>query len=152
MRNFDVHVCLVSKQPLPNLIPILVSDPKPKEVILLVSHEMNERAGWLETVLKTYHIHVSKVSIADSYDKEALENQMLDLKLFENYTSQNILMNITGGTKLMAISAYSVFSANDSVCAYFVERSNELVYLDQAGQKFVLEPKLKIKDILLAHG
>lgn len=77
---------------------------------------------------------------------------MLDLKLFENYTSQNILMNITGGTKLMAISAYSVFSANDSVCAYFVERSNELVYLDQAGQKFVLEPKLKIKDILLAHG
>ena len=57
MRNFDVHVCLVSKQPLPNLIPILVSDPKPKEVILLVSHEMNERAGWLETVLKTYHIH-----------------------------------------------------------------------------------------------
>lgn len=52
MRNFDVHVCLVSKQPLPNLIPILVSDPKPKEVILLVSHEMNERAGWLETVLK----------------------------------------------------------------------------------------------------
>ena len=23
MRNFDVHVCLVSKQPLPNLIPIL---------------------------------------------------------------------------------------------------------------------------------
>lgn len=73
-------------------------------------------------------------------------------KLFENYTSQNILMNITGGTKLMAISAYSVFSANDSVCAYFVERSNELVYLDQAGQKFVLEPKLKIKDILLAHG
>ena len=35
MRNFDVHVCLVSKQPLPNLIPILVSDPKPKEVARL---------------------------------------------------------------------------------------------------------------------
>ena len=29
MKKFDVHVCLVSKQPLPNLIPILVSDPKP---------------------------------------------------------------------------------------------------------------------------
>ncbi len=96
---------------------------------------MNERAGWLETVLKTYHIHVSKVSIADSYDKEALENQMLDLKLFENYTSQNILMNITGGTKLMAISAYSVFSANHSVCLFCWSTSNRVPYLDQAGQK-----------------
>ena len=40
MKRYDVHVCMVSQQPLPNLIPIKDEATRPTEVVLLVSEDM----------------------------------------------------------------------------------------------------------------
>ena len=47
MQKYDIHVCLVSAQAAPNLLPILDSDFKPKKAIFLVSKTMKQRAEYL---------------------------------------------------------------------------------------------------------
>lgn len=42
MKKFDVHVCLVSDQALPNFIPVLTEDFRPQEVILLATEPMKK--------------------------------------------------------------------------------------------------------------
>lgn len=42
MKKFDVHVCLVSDQALPNFIPVLAEDFRPQEVILLATEPMKK--------------------------------------------------------------------------------------------------------------
>ena len=53
MPKYDIHVCLVSGQAAPNLLPILDSEFKPKEAIFLVSKTMKEKATFLANTFKT---------------------------------------------------------------------------------------------------
>ena len=51
-----IHICTVSDQILPNLIPALMD--RPDQVVLLASERMREQAHHLRRVLKDYHIDV----------------------------------------------------------------------------------------------
>lgn len=51
IRRHDVHVCLVSEEATPNFIPVLDTRFRPREVILVVSPQMRERARWLKEAL-----------------------------------------------------------------------------------------------------
>lgn len=50
LKKFDVQVCMVSAQPLPNLMPILSCPPK--TVFLLVTDRMKDKAGVLAHIIK----------------------------------------------------------------------------------------------------
>jgi len=52
MIKADVHVCLVSEQLLPNLLPVLDSESRPKEVVLLVTPRMASEAERLSLLLR----------------------------------------------------------------------------------------------------
>ena len=44
MKKFDVHVCLVSEQAIPNFVPVVDKEFRPKEVVLLVTDKMKAKA------------------------------------------------------------------------------------------------------------
>ena len=46
MQKYDIHVCLVSAQAAPNLLPILDSEFKPQRAVFVVStkNEIKEKA------------------------------------------------------------------------------------------------------------
>ena len=47
-ETMRIHVCLVSAQPIPNLIPLRMEELRPDKVILLVSSDMKIQADRLE--------------------------------------------------------------------------------------------------------
>ena len=66
--NYDTHVCLVSAQATPNLIPALDEQWRPRRVVLATSSEMNSAADGLERVLKRRGIAIERLMIGDAYD------------------------------------------------------------------------------------
>ncbi len=96
------HVLLVSAQAAPNLLPALDPAMKPAEAVLLVSAKMQPRADALEKVLVQTGVETSRVALANEHDFAALESTLLDLAAAR--TGQSVALNVTGGTKLMALA------------------------------------------------
>ena len=148
--KIDIHVCLVSQQATPNLAPILASEFRPDEVILIVSEQMEQQADALEVVLKKYGVACSKVMIADPYDIKTMRDQFLDL--VQSREQESIGLNVTGGTKPMAIAAQSAFDIAEKLVFYVNPETNAIQFLSADYVTMNLSSTIKIDDYLTAHG
>lgn len=148
--KIDIHVCLVSQQATPNLAPILADEFRPREVILLVSKQMQQQAAALEGVLKKYGVKCSRLDIDDPYDIVAMSDQMVEL--LAQREQESIGLNITGGTKPMAIAAQLAFGLAGKPVFYVNPETNEVLFLAPDRKKLILHSKMKIDDYLSAHG
>ncbi|GHU92839.1 hypothetical protein AGMMS49925_12090 [Deltaproteobacteria bacterium] len=108
--DIDVHVCLVSDQIAPNLLPAVDNNlgPKAKRVIMLVSTKMKAKAKGLAAVLKKHGIASETVEIQDAYNFNEIREKLLNI-LTDN-EQQKLALNLTGGTKIMTIAAQSMFA------------------------------------------
>ncbi len=151
MKKFDVHVCLVSDQALPNFIPVLAEDFRPQEVILLATEPMNKKAETLAEVMKNRcRVNVQIFDLNDEYDVQSVREEIFNLLL--NIDKQKVALNVTGGTKLMAIGAYGMFRDEGYPVFYFTAKDNRILLLEN-NEQFVLQPsKIKIEDYLQLYG
>ena len=155
MKNITTHVCLVSGQPLPNLIPLI--DPKlgVKRAILLVTPDMEQRADWLKAVLQPRGIAVEIRKLTDAWDFEGAQSEIMELLDAQETsdTDAGIALNATGGTKMMSIAAYEAFRAYELPVFYVHPERDELVWLQPGEQPpCELADRLKIEPFLQAHG
>jgi hypothetical protein len=150
MEKMDVHVCLVSQQATPNLTPILAADFRPEKVILLVSPEMAKQADALMVVYKKYHIKCDIENVVDAYDIQGMTEQLMNL--LAEFEHVNIGLNITGGTKPMAIAAQEAFRVAGKPIFYVNVATNDIQFISSKSPSFQLSSKLKIDDYLAAHG
>jgi len=150
IHRHDVHLCLVSQQATPNFIPVLDHRFRPKRVILVVSPDMRERARWLESALTQRSVAVEQYLIADAWDIPRIQDELLRLLVRE---SDNALaLNVTGGTKPMAIAAQEVFRAEGKPIFYVHPERDEVIPLFCDEQPFPIEQRVKIPDYLSIHG
>jgi hypothetical protein len=156
--DFDVHVCLVSEQPTPNLQPLLdeTLGPKAKKAILLVSPQMRKQAKDLAAAVKDYGITTETIEIEDVFNIREIQNKLLDCPdVAEN---SNTALNLTGGTKIMTIAAQSVFAEASKPIFYVKESDNEVLVIPDGSdvlrgvQTIPLKNTLRMKDYLRASG
>lgn len=148
--KFDVHVCLVSNQPTPNLVPILAY--RPKEIILVITDEMRDKAKILEeTIRSRTQAKITQLHIKDEFDMLDIEEQLLDV-LAEKENMQ-IALNATGGTKLMSFAALDLFRKLEKPAFYY---TNEKIFLLNTKGVSKIESvgivPLRIEDYLAVHG
>lgn len=151
------HVCLVSSQPVPNLTPILDKNLAPKRVILLVSPDMKQRAKWLAEAIRVRHsaVKVEQHHIDDPWSLEGIETNIQDLleRESQEVEEQSIVLNATGGTKLMSIAAYEAFRAWELPVFYVHPERDQVMWLEpKEWSDHDLDDRVKLKDFLLAHG
>lgn len=105
MQKYDIHVCLVSAQAAPNLLPILDSEFKPQRAVFVVStkNEIKEKANSLKLAFNQNFVAVDILELSNEFDFQSMETELFDL--LSKYENENIALNVTGGTKLMAIAA-----------------------------------------------
>jgi len=144
------HVCLVSQQATPNFIPVLDKRFRPQRVILVVSPDMRERASWLQTALVQKGIAVTLYDIDDPWNVQRLQDQLLELLVKEAAT--DLALNVTGGTKPMAIAAQEVFRAEDKPVFYVHPERGEVIPLFREAQPFHIQESVQIPDYLGIHG
>lgn len=148
--RFSTHVCLVSAQATPNLTPALDADFAPKNIVLLVSKDMERRADDLAAVLKRRGTTVSRVGIADAYDYFGVEDTLLSW--LAEHESEDVALNVTGGTKVMAMAAQEVFRSAGKPAFYVSIDTDEIIFLGEKRAPFRLGQKVKLRDYLEAHG
>lgn len=103
--EYSVHVCFATGQPDANLLPVLQQTKKKLEkVIMLATPSMAKNAQWFKEALHNKVI-VEIVSLQSDLDINEIHDVLLNI-LTEH--EGKVIVNITGGTKLMAVSAFSV--------------------------------------------
>lgn len=150
MTRPGIHVLLVSAQAAPNLLPALDPELKPGEVILLVTGKMAGRAAALESVLREAAVKVTRIPLDDEHDFVALEKTLLDLAA--NRDGEAIALNVTGGTKLMALAAQSVAQLAGWSVFYVDVDTDEVIWLGHDTQRKKLAAQLRLPHYLKSYG
>lgn len=123
------HICLVSAQLLPNLIPILMD--KPDAVILVSSEEMNWQTQRFKTILEQENITVDIRDSAPSSDLTKISSYFCEMKskIRLDYSDSELILNITGGTKLMTLGVFDMFRDMVHHIIYTDTAKNRIEYL-----------------------
>ncbi|MEX0618069.1 MAG: DUF1887 family CARF protein [Pseudohongiellaceae bacterium] len=150
MKKFKTHFCMVSQQAAPNLLPLLDNDMKPEKVVLLVTPQMQQQAGYLEQVIKPRGIKVVQqpLNVVDDFD--AMEYELM--VLIGNEPTDEIALNVTGGTKWMAIAAQEVFRENGSAVFYVKVEDDKVLFLDGDPASHKLSQRIDLKSYIQAYG
>ena len=149
MTRHDTHLCMVSGQPLPNLIPALIDEQRPRRIILLVSPDMRERAELLETNFAQLGCSVSRVAV-DPYRIDQIRSTVLET--LAQHEDADIVLNATAGTKVMAMGAYDVFRELGKPAFYVDTDHNQLISILPEGGVRPLGDVVKAKTYLAAYG
>lgn len=150
MTQPHVHILLVSAQAAPNLLPALDPTLKPSEAVLMVTGKMQPRADALEAVLREAGVRTSRVALADEHDFAKLENALLDVA--SERDGQSIALNVTGGTKLMALAAQSVAQEAGWAVFYVDVDTDEAIWLGKAPNRQPLTQQLRLPHYLRGYG
>ena len=149
-------VCVVSREGLPNLLPLKVENLRPSDIVLLASAEMHERATVLKQAIQQWHLPQPELC-ADLPDKDvnAIRNygQGLAERLSRQHPRRRLLLNLTGGNKLIALGLLE--GMRDRFEAFYCDTMHDRIeWLSPAGRDVqVLAPGLlSLNDYLLAQG
>lgn len=146
---YDTHVCLVSEQATPNLIPALDEQWSPRRVVLATSNEMSDAATCLERVIKRRGIAVERLSVPDAYDYHAIYDAFFS---FLDRQTAEVALNVTGGTKIMAMAAQESFRDANRPVFYVNVQTDEILVLGDRTRNTTLAGKVGLADFLEAHG
>lgn len=115
---------------------------------------MQNNARNLIRVYQNNQIKAELLPIADAYN--LTEIMMVIDRYLETHPDENIVLNITGGTKPMAIAAQKSFTLYGKDIFYINIKTDELMFLSRhADQKVIhyqLDDKIGIRDYLNAYG
>lgn len=147
---YKAHLCLVSTQPLPNLVPVCDPDQKPQKVVLLVSDHMLPQAEWLEQVLVGRKIESERWHIQSPYDVDHIRQRLG--KLLDRPDMRGVALNVTGGTKIMALAAFELFRERGLPIFYVQPHKDLLLPLYPAAPPREIPDCLTLEEFLAAHG
>ena len=145
-----IQIMLVSEQAAPNLLAALDPRMKPKEAVLLVSQKMMSRADALQSVLQEAGIKTSRIALPDEHNLATLENTLMDVA--SQREGQSIALNLTGGTKLMALAAQTVAQLAQWPVFYVDVDTDQIIWLDKTQPAQALTQQLRINHYLRGYG
>ncbi len=106
VRGPAVLVCIASGEALPNFLPMKVEEMRPAAIVLLASAAMGYRAAALEQVIKQSGLPKPELrGDLPDHDVDVIRRYGRSLadRLAKLYPDKRLLLNLTGGTKLIAI-------------------------------------------------
>ncbi|MFH0784215.1 MAG: DUF1887 family CARF protein [Pseudomonadota bacterium] len=146
----STHVCLISEQPIPNLVPLLLE--KPAKAVFLVSPQMEAQADRLQKIIQPAGITVKRQSIASAYNFRAVQ-QACEEVIQRAENEAPLTLNVTGGTKIAALAAFQAFYFNNHRIIYLDTEGNKLLQLAPGPEETALVGNIiRFRDYLAAYG
>jgi hypothetical protein len=151
-----IMICLISGQHIPNLLSIRSEDPVPDRLVLIVT-------PWMK--FKEKHHQLLKALAAGGLDYES-RHEIKDLKREDSTTEiyellhtiqrdhlkDELILNLTGGTKPMCIGAYE-FSKEKHLRTLYVPEGNQHQAKDLLGDSSIdLKHKISTAEFLEGYG
>ena len=94
---------------------------------------MKQRSDWLEGVLKRHGLATARLAIANAYDYHAISEQITDW--LAQREDEDIALNITGGTKVMAMAAQDAFRLGEKPIYYINQEDDSILWLHDRNVK-----------------
>jgi len=110
--NRPVMVCLISRQTMQNLLPIL--QYRPQQVVCLTTREEDESRKHLADILHAQQIALDAPLYVDAYGLDSTIQACREI--IARYGADQLIANLTGGTKVMSLAAFRVFAAAQVPC------------------------------------
>lgn len=149
----STHIILVSDQSAPSFLPALDSKLKASRALLVVTPEMaaKKRDKTLESILRLNGIKVLRHELSETHDYRVIENGLCDMAAaFEHEIAVGeVYLNLTGGTKLMALAAQSVARVHfpEKWRTFYVDlQSNKLVWIEGSAWPAGITPEPQVLD------
>ncbi len=149
------HVCLVSDQAIPNFLPLRSEELKPTKVTLVVTEAMEKKGkvSALKAEIKKRQIPLGEdVFLPDANDIPSITD-ILAAWLDQN--TDDVVLNVTGGTKPMAIAAQEVFRMADRPVFYVDIATDRVLWIDDKKARSPIQLKdtlLKLRTLLGLNG
>lgn len=141
-----VWICLAGEQPMPNVLPIL---PKLPEKVVFMHTEMpasREAAERCAKFLAARGVD-AQTHLTDAYDATRVSEDVASLATQNDLGK--VLLNYTGGTKVMSLAAYQAVPPHIPKI-YFDSRKGLMV--NQGLFQSLAMPPLSVMDILALHA
>ena len=156
-----LHICLISDQLIPNYLPIKIYNP---DIVLMIETEytrtksLGERFRLLiKNNLRFKTNLYSYKKFAPDYDFPALYEYFLDLiNDIKTLEADEVTLNVTGGTKLMAIAGFDVLKdiCHKVIYTNTMAKSIDIIHAQQKVDfiSIKLESLLNVNEYLNAYG
>lgn len=139
--------CLVSRQSMANVLPVLMY--KPNYVVLFATPEEKRSADNLQKLFQSKSISVKRIDGLNAYDftnfKKIVSEEL-------NSSVDETWLNITGGTKLMALAAYEAFAEKGLKIIYCNTDRNQIIHIAPQPNTEKLNLDVSIQDYLHSYG
>lgn len=154
----NVLVSLVSTQTIPNVLFIKEMEKEREDVrmYLFVSTETMENKGKTDFIIQGSHIKKSKTEIIKVVEDsiENINSKLTEFAKEKLSDEDDLIVNLTGGTKIMSIGVYNFFKERTSIIYYLPIYKN--IYKQIFPSLKLRERKLKfrtsLKDYLISYG
>jgi hypothetical protein len=147
----DVQVMLVSAQAAPNLLAAADAELKPRRAVLVTSAAMRARAEALAGVLHETGIATERFDLSDEHRPQSVADDLLALAA--RLEVPQVHLNLTGGTKLMALTALSVAEMAGWLPFYVDVDTDHVVWLGRdAAPPRKLNEAVRLRHYLGAYG
>jgi len=145
--NCTQHVIIVSDQPAPNLIPVIMFQPE--TVHLLVSSKMTRKASRIRAYLESRGINAAEHPI-EAYNMEQVKTVCSGI--LSGAAPGSVLLNATGGTKLAALGAFAAFRDASFPVVYFDPETWQIRRIDSGHPPEQAKAALTVREYLAIHG
>lgn len=125
-----IHVCLVSEQTIPNILGIYHF--KPDRVIFCTTEKM-ELQKKTDAIIDTLKLYGLDYEAPNRHERIEVDQDCLDdcemklLKIAGRHKDDEIIVNLTGGTKIMVLGAYNAFKDKAKQMIYTPIPKNEFI-------------------------
>ena len=150
-----VIVTIVSEQTVPNVLFIKEFSAADKYIFVSTEKMESPTRNTTEKIIDAAGIAKSKIKTIVVIEDSLLD---IDTKLIEQLDIEdddNVLVNITGGTKIMSLGVYNYFSRNGAADIYYIPiGKNEIrqVFPLRKNRIKSLEFRINLLDYLKAYG
>ncbi len=147
-----IHLCLVSAQAAANLLPALDKHHRPDAVVLITTASMQSQADNLAAVFRENGLQVSAIKLENEHDFEHMEETLMGFAT--EHEDDEILLNLTGGTKLMALAAQSVADEAQWQKFYVDADTDQITLLGRKSRSTsqALSEQLRLRHYLRGYG
>jgi hypothetical protein len=151
MSNIQTHVCLVYNTATSNIVPVLDPALRPQRVVLVHGADYVQQAEDIAAVLQPAGVKVQYWLLDDMWDIEYIRERLLEL--VSEYEDKGVMLNASGGTRLMSMAATEIFREFQLPIFYIHPKTDNLHWLhDRKLPMIACADRIKLPAFLRAHG
>lgn len=152
-----VMITLIGEQPIPNLLPL--RHCRPSEAVFLCTDRTRQVAERLKRLVKEKDQIAADIILTSPYDMRKIKGDLEKFIQHRGWTSSELIFNLTGGTKIMMLAAYSIARRMGAPFIYLQSEGNRSIvrryeFCDGDDVEVAYEEVsgvITIEDYLMAH-